>query len=183
MHFDYIVRSCFFGFGIYSFIFILLNFFPLKKNDGLIKIDSAAIRTINYIGIAFIISFIFYYTSVYFGNDSKAKENIINRFFGKYWYALFSQAFLYVFVSQILWIKLFQKNLILRIIVAIISIFDFEKFVIIVTSLHRDYLPSSWTMFSNLSFYGLVIANWIIELLIFFSFVTVIYFIKNRKTI
>ena len=24
----------------------------------------------------------------------------------------------------------------------------FERFVIIVTSLHRDYLPSSWTMFS-----------------------------------
>ena len=25
----------------------------------------------------------------------------------------------------------------------------FERFVIIVTSLHRDYLPSSWTMFST----------------------------------
>ena len=24
----------------------------------------------------------------------------------------------------------------------------FERFVIIVTSLHRDYLPSSWSMFS-----------------------------------
>ncbi len=24
----------------------------------------------------------------------------------------------------------------------------FERFVIIVTSLHRDYLPSSWTMYS-----------------------------------
>jgi molybdopterin-containing oxidoreductase family membrane subunit len=24
----------------------------------------------------------------------------------------------------------------------------FERFVIIVTSLHRDYLPSAWTMFS-----------------------------------
>jgi hypothetical protein len=31
----------------------------------------------------------------------------------------------------------------------------FERFVIIVTSLHRDYVPSSWTMFSPTTWYDI----------------------------
>jgi molybdopterin-containing oxidoreductase family membrane subunit len=50
----------------------------------------------------------------------------------------------------LLWFKKLRRNLVF---VFILTIFVnigmwFERFVIIVTSLHRDYLPSSWAMYS-----------------------------------
>jgi hypothetical protein len=36
----------------------------------------------------------------------------------------------------------------------------FERFVIIVTSLHRDYLPSSWTMLPTFVDIGFYRNNW-----------------------
>ena len=55
-----------------------------------------------------------------------------------------------VISPQLFWFKAVREN---PAVVWIISIFVnvgmwFERFVIIVTSLHRDYLPSSWSMFS-----------------------------------
>ena len=43
----------------------------------------------------------------------------------------------------------------------------FERFVIIVTSLHRDYLPSSWAMFSPTRF---DIGDYIFSFGFFFTF-------------
>lgn len=55
-----------------------------------------------------------------------------------------------VITPQLFWSQKLRRNITA---VFIISIFVnigmwFERFVIIVTSLHRDYLPSSWAMYS-----------------------------------
>jgi molybdopterin-containing oxidoreductase family membrane subunit len=55
-----------------------------------------------------------------------------------------------VISPQLLWWRKLRTNLVF---VFILSIFVnigmwFERFVIIVTSLHRDYLPSSWSMYT-----------------------------------
>jgi molybdopterin-containing oxidoreductase family membrane subunit len=49
-----------------------------------------------------------------------------------------------------MWIKKLRTSIIFSFIISIVVNIGmwFERFVIIVTSLHRDYLPSSWTMFS-----------------------------------
>ncbi|MDG1145604.1 MAG: hydrogenase, partial [Flavobacteriales bacterium] len=46
--------------------------------------------------------------------------------------------------------KKLRTNLVFTFIISIVVNIGmwFERFVIIVTSLHRDYLPSSWSMFS-----------------------------------
>jgi molybdopterin-containing oxidoreductase family membrane subunit len=54
-----------------------------------------------------------------------------------------------VFIPQLFWFKNIRRNLIIT---WVISIFVnigmwFERFVIIATSLHRDFLPSSWGYF------------------------------------
>ena len=51
---------------------------------------------------------------------------------------------------QVMWIKKIRTNIIWAFIISIVVNIGMwlERFVIIVTSLHRDYLPSSWTMFS-----------------------------------
>jgi molybdopterin-containing oxidoreductase family membrane subunit len=51
---------------------------------------------------------------------------------------------------QVMWFKKIRTSILVSFIISIVVNIGmwFERFVIIVTSLHRDYLPSSWTMFS-----------------------------------
>lgn len=73
----------------------------------------------------------------------------LNRALGPYAWAFWIMVTCNVVIPQLLWIKKIRRSLT---IVFIISIFInigmwFERFVIIVTSLHRDFLPSSWAMY------------------------------------
>jgi molybdopterin-containing oxidoreductase family membrane subunit len=73
-----------------------------------------------------------------------------NRAFGPFGWAYRIMVFCNVFAPQLLWIRKIRHNLLL---VFILSIFVnigmwFERFVIIVTSLHRDFLPSSWAHYT-----------------------------------
>jgi molybdopterin-containing oxidoreductase family membrane subunit len=75
---------------------------------------------------------------------------IWNRMTGPY--ALFYWALILcnVIVPQFLWSKKIRSNLVILFIISIIVSIGMwlERFVIIVTSLHRDFLPSSWGMYS-----------------------------------
>jgi Ni/Fe-hydrogenase subunit HybB-like protein len=54
-----------------------------------------------------------------------------------------------VLSPQIFWFRKMRRNLFVTFFMSILVNIGmwFERFVIIVTSLHRDFLPSSWTMF------------------------------------
>jgi hypothetical protein len=54
-----------------------------------------------------------------------------------------------VISPQLMWFKKVRRNLVITFILSIIVNIGmwFERFVIIVTSLHRDYITSSWTQF------------------------------------
>ena len=73
-----------------------------------------------------------------------------NRVTGPYWWAYWSMMTCNVISPQLFWFKKIRTNIAATFIISIIVNIGmwFERFVIIVTSLHRDYLPSSWTMFS-----------------------------------
>jgi molybdopterin-containing oxidoreductase family membrane subunit len=75
---------------------------------------------------------------------------IWNRMTGPY--ALFYWALILcnVIVPQFLWSKKIRSNLLILWIISIIVGIGMwlERFVIIVTSLHRDFLPGSWGMYS-----------------------------------
>ena len=73
-----------------------------------------------------------------------------NRAFGPYWWAYWSMITCNVICPHLFWKKSWRRNMVF---VFVVSIFVnigmwFERFVIIVTSLHRDYLPSNWGYFS-----------------------------------
>jgi molybdopterin-containing oxidoreductase family membrane subunit len=73
-----------------------------------------------------------------------------NRMFGPYGYMYWLLILCNVLVPQLLWIKKFRDNLM---VVFLVSMFInvgmwLERFVIIVMSLNRDFLPSSWRMYS-----------------------------------
>ena len=74
----------------------------------------------------------------------------INRATGPYWWAYWAMMTCNVVSPQLFWIKKIRTNLVWTFVLSIIVNIGmwFERFVIIVTSLHRDYLPSSWTYFT-----------------------------------
>ena len=74
----------------------------------------------------------------------------LNRATGPYWWAYTIMMTCNVLTPQLYWIKSIRTSFVATFIISIFINIGmwFERFVIIVTSLHRDYLPSAWTMFS-----------------------------------
>ncbi|MDX2178534.1 MAG: NrfD/PsrC family molybdoenzyme membrane anchor subunit [Bryobacteraceae bacterium] len=73
----------------------------------------------------------------------------VNRAFGPYWWAYWSMITCNVITPQIFWFKKCRTSVPIMFVASIFINIGmwFERFVIIVTSLHRDYLPSSWGYF------------------------------------
>ena len=97
------------------------------------------------VGVAYLSElFISWYSGVEY--ESYA---FINRATGPYWWAYASMMSCNVITPQLFWFKKIRTNLVLTFILALVVNIGmwFERFVIIVTSLHRDYIPSSWSMF------------------------------------
>src|SRR5262249_43831937 len=74
----------------------------------------------------------------------------VNRATGPYWWAYWIMVSCNVISPQFFWIRALRRN---PAVLFVISIFVnigmwFERFVIVVTSQHRDFLPSSWAYFS-----------------------------------
>jgi molybdopterin-containing oxidoreductase family membrane subunit len=72
-----------------------------------------------------------------------------NRIFGPYWWAYWSMITCNVIAPQVFWFRWARHNIFVVFIIAnfVNAGMWFERFVIIVTSIHRDYLPSAWGMF------------------------------------
>jgi len=88
------------------------------------------------------------FTSWYSGN--KFEEYMShNRMFGPYASVFWAVIFCNVISIQILWFKRMRQNLLVLFIESIIVNIGMwlERFMIIVVSLHRDFLPTSWHMY------------------------------------
>jgi molybdopterin-containing oxidoreductase family membrane subunit len=74
---------------------------------------------------------------------------IKNRMMGPYATSYYMLIFCNIITPQFLWFKRIRQNVAILFVISIIVNIGMwlERFVIIVVSLHRDYLPSSWDMF------------------------------------
>jgi len=72
-----------------------------------------------------------------------------NRITGPYWWAFTIMVGCNVLVPQVHWFRRMRTSVPVMFAVSILVNIGmwFERFVIIVTSLHRDFLPSNWGMF------------------------------------
>ena len=75
----------------------------------------------------------------------------INRMLGPYAFQFWSLIACNVVAPQVLWFKRVRRSPVFLFVVAIVVNIGMwlERYVIIVTSLHRDFLPSSWGMYSG----------------------------------
>lgn len=78
----------------------------------------------------------------------------VNRAFGPYWWSYWTMITCNVLIPQVFWMKWARRSIPVMFIVSIFVNIGmwFERYVITVTSLHRDFLPANWGMF-DMTFY------------------------------
>jgi Ni/Fe-hydrogenase subunit HybB-like protein len=86
----------------------------------------------------------------WYSNNLYEKFAQINRAAGPYWYLYWGLILCNVIIPQVLWSKRLRTSPGVLFVVALVVLVGMwlERYVIVVTSLHRDYLPSSWGMYS-----------------------------------
>lgn len=121
----------------------LKNIVTLRHLENMAKIMLA---TGLIVGYAYGIEF---WTSWYSGNPYEA-FTFLNRALGPYAWAYWIMVTCNVVVPQFLWFGSIRRNLVaLWILSLLVNVgMWFERYVIIVSSLHRDFLPSSWGYYS-----------------------------------
>jgi molybdopterin-containing oxidoreductase family membrane subunit len=96
----------------------------------------------------------------WYSGSSFERFAFTNRAFGPYWWAYWIMFSCNVFLPQIFWSKKMRTSIPVMFVVSLFVNIGmwFERFVITVTSLHRDFLPSSW------AYYTPTWADWAITL-------------------
>jgi len=145
----FVSGAVFSGFAMVQTLLLIMRKVMKLENYVTIKhieyMNIVIIVTGSIVGVAYITElFISWYSGVEY--ESYA---FINRFSGPYWWSYWSMMTCNVISPQLFWFKKLRTNLVFTFVMSIIVNIGmwFERFVIIVTSIHRDYLPSSWTMF------------------------------------
>lgn len=172
-----IIESILVGFGIYSILFSLFRNRLEKWNNELSEsIDSLACILFSLGGIFLIgqslIELICSFTHVQDNYEQFRLSKIIQ---GPYILTNWVRPILLLMLTQLLWFKKIKRSRFIRFTIGIIMMLPFEKLVITITSLHRDYLPSLWKM-QNISN---IILDRAINLFVFVLIFWVVYYIKG----
>ncbi len=90
------------------------------------------------------------FTAWYSGHEVE-RFWLFNRSFGPYWWAFAALMLCNILIPQALWFRWVRVQPVALFVVAIVVNIGMwlERYVIIVVSLHRDFLPSSWGMYAG----------------------------------
>ena len=145
----FVAGAVFSGFGMVMTLMLLTRAVYGLRSLVLMKhlelMNKIILVTGSLVGYAYTMEFFIAY---YSGNDYE-RFLFVNRYFGPYWWAGWTMFSCNVLSPQVFWFKRFRTSIPVMFVVSILINIGmwFERFVIIVTSLHRDFLPSSWGYF------------------------------------
>ncbi|MBX3745177.1 MAG: polysulfide reductase NrfD [Verrucomicrobiae bacterium] len=146
----FVAGAIFSGFGM-----VLTLLVPLRSICGLQDVITTRhielmckviLATGSMVGYAYAMEFFI----AWYGGNPYELYAFQNRAFGPYWWAYWIMVSCNVISPHLFWFKWCRTRMWFVFAVSIVVNIGmwFERFVIIVTSLHRDYLPSSWGYFS-----------------------------------
>jgi molybdopterin-containing oxidoreductase family membrane subunit len=124
-------------------VLALEHMITVRHLENMAKIILATGSMVGYAyGIEFFIA--------WYGGVEYERYAFLNRAFGPYKWAYWSMVSCNVIFPQLFWSKKLRTSIPVLFAISIVVNIGmwFERFVIIVTSLHRDYIPSSWTYFT-----------------------------------
>ncbi len=146
----FVAGAIFSGFAMVSMLIVLMRkMFHLEHlvtEDHLAVMNKIIIATSLMVGYSYLIElFMAWYSGVIY-----EKYAFMNRMLGPYAWAYWIMVACNVVIPQLLWFRKIRRRAIYFYPVVILVNVGmwFERFVIVVTSLHRDYLPSSWGHFT-----------------------------------
>ena len=127
---------------IARWVYRVQHLVTMKHLENMCKIMLA---TGTVVGYAYATEF---FIAWYSGNPYE-KFTFINRATGPYWWAYWTMVSCNVISPQFFWFKKLRTNIPFMFFISIVVNIGmwYERFVIIGTSLHRDFLPSSWGYF------------------------------------
>ena len=146
----YFVAGAIFG----GFAMVLLLAVPAREFLGLKEVitlrhmdnmNKVLLLTSMIVGYAYMMEFFI----AWYGGNQYEFFVFINRALGPYAWSYWIMIFCNVAAPLVLWFHKCRTSMIITFIVAFLVNVGmwFERFVIVITSLHRDFLPSSWDVF------------------------------------
>jgi molybdopterin-containing oxidoreductase family membrane subunit len=146
----FVAGAVFSGFAMVNTLLIIMR--KVSNLENYITIQHIELMNIvimitgSIVGVAYITELVI----AWYSGVEYEQYAFLNRATGPYWWAYWSMMTCNVFSPQFMWFKKLRTSIMFSFFISIVVNIGmwFERFVIIVTSLHRDYLPSSWTMFS-----------------------------------
>ena len=149
--------------AIYSgFAMVLTIAIPLRKLYGLE--DFITMRHLKNMGMVLLVTgmivaygYLIETFMAWYSGDIFEKYMMMNRMFGPYGWMYWLLILFNILIPQALWFRSLHTNVIVLFLIAIsVNIgMWLERYVIIVVSLHRDFMPSAWGMYSGTVFdYG-----------------------------
>lgn len=163
-------------------IYGLEDFITMRHLQNMAKIVLATGLIVAY-GYAMETFFAWYSGSPYEGDMMRGRMN------GPYATAYWALILCNVITPQLLWIRKVRNSVVALFAISIVVNIGMwlERFVIVVTSLHRDFLPSSWGMYSGTIWdWGLYIGTiglFFVLLLLFIRFLPMISIFEMRTLI
>lgn len=144
--FSFLLNILFMG---YQYLFlILLVLLTIKKWRAriweIIDLMNLSFAVINPI---YLLTLVYSLLSSAFSADDYEMYSIYNRAFGQFWWAYWMNLLPH-FLGMLFFFKKFRGVVFLPLL--IILFLNIERFVIIITSTFRDYLPSSWTYYYSM---------------------------------
>ena len=142
----FVAGAIFSGFAMVSTVLIFVrkvfNMEHIITIDHIEKMNKIILLTGSMVGYAYIIE---WFMSWYSGTPFEL-FTAMNRAFGPYAWAYWVMVSCNVFFPQLFWFKKIRRSIPITLIIVILVNVGmwFERFVIIVSSLSRDFLPSSW---------------------------------------
>ena len=147
----FVAGAIFSGFGMVVTLLTLVRIgYPQLKDyitiDHMEVMNKIILTTGMMVGYAYGSEF---FIAWYSGNPYE-QYTFVNRAFGPYWWSYWIMVSCNVIFPQLFWSKKIRRSIPAMFVISILVNIGmwFERFVITVTSLHRDFLPSNWGMYA-----------------------------------
>lgn len=169
--------------AIYSgFAMVLTIAIPLRKLYGLE--DFITLRHLKNMGIVMLATgmivaygYLMETFMAWYSGDIFEKYVMMNRMFGPYGWMYWLLILFNILIPQALWFRSLHTNVPVLFLIAIsVNIgMWLERYVIVVVSLHRDFMPSAWGMYSGTIFdYGVFVGSIGLFVSLLFIFIRVL---------
>ena len=151
----FVAGAIFSGFGMVVTLMCLVRTFVPRFKDYITlhhmeNMNKIIMLTGMMVGYAYACEFFM----AWYSGSAYEQYAFLNRAFGPYWFAYWTMISCNVVIPQLFWFRSIRRSIKAMFVISVCVNIGmwFERYVIIITSLHRDFLPANWGLF-KMTFY------------------------------